>query len=1718
MPFSEAAPSASSSSRAPSPAVQSSPQPETNGGRRKSTRTRTQIQRLGASKSKPTPNSDDSASSDDDNQDDDSASDSFSAGKGGGGSDEDEAEFKVPTSTRKGKKTSTTAVKATGGAKRGRKSASGGAAAAGKKKTPAKGRKPRAKKVASSPGGEGDEDEEEEDGEGAGATKKKGVRGKAAASGAGGARQTAKDFKIEDDIGLFNAVASPDTALQQTAEDWLESYKEDSGPAMAELVNFVLRCCGCNATIDEHQAEDENGIVENLKDIVDEFKQESDLNYPLVSKSKPYKKFRSSLCQFLSKLLTLSSNYDDLYSTSFYTHFTSWVYALSSSQIRALRHTATVITLLCVSALSELHVQVKKEHGQAVRAKESEERKGRKDKGRLRDMERQVKEVHERLEQVEGWVDEGYTSVFVNRYRDSDSAIRAECISALGNWMKVDPDLWIDGDYLRYIGWVLSDESKEARRESVKALFSLYQKTSHLGKLHHFTDRFKQQLVDMALGEHNLAVRIQAIHVVCQIDSQGLLTDGQRDEVAKLVFEREKRVRIAASEFWKGLVFEEVEERKGVLEAEGKTKRGRKKGAVGNKGREKEREAERDGWIGMKVLAELLVKYGRELDGPSVAAPERDGEDADNHDHETDDAPPVDLGRPLGEDEDPTQTVPRGRVAFAVEALWDGVDSVREWEPMVAFLLRDHSIAREGSRSPALGRSPVKGNGKGKEKEKEKEGAEGDEEDEEEEAAAEGKEDVPESLKLTEEEETLLLEVLVATLSRAVATARGGGGNKKEREEEDEKLANISRAVIEALPKLFAKHQTLPGRMVDVLSIPRLINLDLYLDMRQVTAYETLWDDVSKQFHKHTSPSVLDQAALTLIHFLTVTNLSATNSSKISELEDSLLSALRTCVFTPSCQNVGDIESASYEEDEVIALEACLGRVEKLSKVRNLTNALEENEGGKEVPAREILEGVVGRGRLGYKNEAKMIEHALNVLGTHLIWQLQSLAIETRQADHVELAALVATTEARQALLDRLEEFAVGNETNAAEGVKQTALTFLLNIYTISRQLTSSAIDPSGHLSDLKHPISDELQARCAGYIEAEIERYADHLAETAAAEAEELDAENAEEEEDEDSGSDTETEESFASLNQSQSQRKKAKEKKGKKQAKGKGKSKKKAHQPKKQEKMKKKTAAQIRAENLKQQTALLAAQRFEETIAPFVRAIHCGAFDLRHSVVLLKHYGRLGNTFDEQAKLLMHDLRDEGNYGSMGNVVAGIVVEALQGSCEIYLEAPESAGTTGEEHLVVLARQLQLVVAVRGAQLAVVSHLPAEDDLKLHLDALKYIIKKIAHFEENKRREERNKALSFFKALAFVTLGMDGRTALKVKTSLDALIDEHKIEMSQSKTWDPIRTYQKRLVTAMAKDPSIAKAADAREKKSKAKSTPKGKGKGRGRKSATTAASDDDDEEEEEEQLEQIEEEEEDEDAQPAAPSPSTSQGRASPVPISQELGVSPQAANGATNESQQEDLRATPRSSRSRGSKRAVPAGDDAEEEEEDGDEFASPRKRQRKSPTNDQLDDEQPQPGGEEEPSFEQDLNLDVDLEGDLGTTQTASQSRPSTQVQAGKKRPRGDDDEREDDAQGIEASVEGDLGPTQTQSAEESARVTSKAKAKKRLVFPADDEEEPQEPEGEAAGPQVEKAVEEGEGEDADEAEEERAAFERAGTADSVMSLTDIKKKKKRARR
>jgi hypothetical protein len=65
-------------------------------------------------------------------------------------------------------------------------------------------------------------------------------------------------------------VASP---LQSSAEDYLESLQQSPGAALAELINLVLRSCGCNDSVDADQAVDFDGIVSTLDDFTESLKQ-----------------------------------------------------------------------------------------------------------------------------------------------------------------------------------------------------------------------------------------------------------------------------------------------------------------------------------------------------------------------------------------------------------------------------------------------------------------------------------------------------------------------------------------------------------------------------------------------------------------------------------------------------------------------------------------------------------------------------------------------------------------------------------------------------------------------------------------------------------------------------------------------------------------------------------------------------------------------------------------------------------------------------------------------------------------------------------------------------------------------------------------------------------------------------------------------------------------------------------------------------------------------------------------------------------------------------------------------------------------------------------------------------------------------------------------------------------------------------------------------------
>jgi cohesin complex subunit SA-1/2 len=66
---------------------------------------------------------------------------------------------------------------------------------------------------------------------------------------------------------------NPAAALQSVVEDYLESLSQSPAAAQAELINCILRACGCNDVVDGDKAVDYDGVLDALDDITEGLKQ-----------------------------------------------------------------------------------------------------------------------------------------------------------------------------------------------------------------------------------------------------------------------------------------------------------------------------------------------------------------------------------------------------------------------------------------------------------------------------------------------------------------------------------------------------------------------------------------------------------------------------------------------------------------------------------------------------------------------------------------------------------------------------------------------------------------------------------------------------------------------------------------------------------------------------------------------------------------------------------------------------------------------------------------------------------------------------------------------------------------------------------------------------------------------------------------------------------------------------------------------------------------------------------------------------------------------------------------------------------------------------------------------------------------------------------------------------------------------------------------------------
>lgn len=249
----------------------------------------------------------------------------------------------------------------------------------------------------------------------------------------------------------------------------------------------------------------------------------------------------------------------------------------------------------------------------------------------------------------------------------------------------------------------------------------------------------------MATTDTDLSVRVAVIQVLCAIDKASLLEEDQRSTLSVLIFDEEARVRKAISGFVKNIWDEALNER-----------------LVGRNGADDDEDEDSPArkYAGAKALASLLVGWERSLarhNNTNTLNSQSQSSEPGSSSH----TPTAETLALLG-------TLQKGRTALAVEALWDEVDAVSDWQTLLDILLLDHSGSDSGKRNGDADNEDTETNAGGKKGKKTtsvKSKAKGKGSA----AVNHGTGEVDEAWKLEEEEESALIEILSASLQKTLA-------------------------------------------------------------------------------------------------------------------------------------------------------------------------------------------------------------------------------------------------------------------------------------------------------------------------------------------------------------------------------------------------------------------------------------------------------------------------------------------------------------------------------------------------------------------------------------------------------------------------------------------------------------------------------------------------------------------------------------------------------------------------------------------------------------------------------------------------------------------------------------------------------------------------------------------------------------------------------------
>ncbi|BDD55206.1 hypothetical protein MPDQ_005777 [Monascus purpureus] len=796
--------------------------------------------------------------------------------------------------------------------------------------------------------------------------------------------------------GLYAEVFGKSGTVDDVAAQWLTRYQQDKSDAMHEMVNFILRCTGTDLTVDTDQVNDVDNVPDRISDLQELYNERGISEYPLISKSRTFKAFQPVLEDFFSSLIQTFHHSSVLYNDKdLFENILIWVSSMSTAQCRPFRHTATLISLIIMTALCDVAREVTTTVSTSRKQLESEKKKKTINKGRTDAIQKTIQEGEKKLEAIDEFLKDGFDTVFVHRYRDIDPKIRSECIASLGQWLRSYREYFFEGQYLRYFGWTLSDRSAHTRLVVVTQLRSLYENKDNIVGLRSLTERFRQRMVEMAAQDADPTVRVSAVELLDFIRDAGLLEPEDIDTIGKLVFDSEPSIRKAAGRFFVANVqdvfdsiTEEVGEEINELFADED---------------EDDFESPKRSWIKFKCLADILHAYDEQ---ENKSKPEQ---------------------LLVAQREALSGAPVVSRFVLATEAIYPYIEELSQWQSLAGYLLYDHSqIADSPSEEDTAGavRKLYK--------------------------MEEGQEVILLEV-LCCAVKLRILDVSKSDIDKRGRKVKALTNKIPELQEE------IAHGLTQIIPRLLKKFGAVPEAASAVLRLEHLVDLDKIQDLQKdAAAYSSLLNDINKQFLTHSHQDVLTEASVAFVHAKTSDELKEALETRTQELWDDMVDALSALSQEKDVQNGESLSATTLNAftNTVTRISNLASVTDCTNVLETAPSPRSKGKNGKLDAPFNVLIHLSNRGLLKAddeetaKVESELVTSSIRTLLFYFMWKIQGLtAAFNAGKSSFDTAYFESLSKNRKTFVETL--VTIMGHRSGLDDIRFAATTTLLDVQTL---------------------------------------------------------------------------------------------------------------------------------------------------------------------------------------------------------------------------------------------------------------------------------------------------------------------------------------------------------------------------------------------------------------------------------------------------------------------------------------------------------------------------------------------------------------------------------------------------------------------------------------------------------------------------------------------